>query len=172
MLLLHVLSVKKGIMQHLKTQHQTQRELKSKNSAHVVERELFTKKPNSRGVNMSKKSKLVTEEVENSTANLSSEAAVKSEPVKKDQNKQDKKAGKDNKKDKKKKEKKHTISKKTKETVSELKKVTWPTFTDVVKRTGVVLAVVVIFAVVLFAIDLLLGFVSSALMGKPFVPFG
>ena len=43
------------------------------------------------------------------------------------------------------------------ETKSEVKKVTWPTFAKVVAQTGVVLAVVVIFMVVLFGIDLGLG---------------
>ncbi len=124
---------------------------------------------------MSKKSKAITEEVEIATANTTPDATeqVKSEPIKNNKKvKDDKKAGKDNKKDKKKKEKSHKISKKTKETVSELKKVTWPTFPDVVKRTGVVLAVVIIFAVVLFGIDVLLSFLSSLLMGKDFTFFG
>ena len=65
------------------------------------------------------------------------------------------------KKKKKKKERKNKgmIKQKTKETVSELKKVTWPSFAEVVKRTGVVLAVVLIFAVVIFGFDSLFGFV-------------
>ncbi len=124
---------------------------------------------------MSKKSKAITEEVEIATANTTPDATeqVKSEPIKNNKKvKDDKKAGKDNKKDKKKKEKSHKISKKTKETVSELKKVAWPTFPDVVKRTGVVLAVVIIFAVVLFGIDVLLSFLSSLIMGKDFTFFG
>lgn len=50
-----------------------------------------------------------------------------------------------------------------KETASELKKVTWPTFPDVVKKTCVVLAVVLIFAVVLFGIDRLLAWVFDLL---------
>ena len=45
--------------------------------------------------------------------------------------------------------------------MSELKKVTWPTFGEVVKKTGVVLAVVIIFAVVIFGIDALLGYLSG-----------
>ena len=57
------------------------------------------------------------------------------------------KAEKDNKK-KVKKEKKGGLGKKLKEKGSELKKVNWPSFSQVVKKTGVVLAVVVIFAVV------------------------
>ena len=46
---------------------------------------------------------------------------------------------------------------KTKETVSELKKVSWPSFGTVVKKTGVVLTVVVIFTIVLFGFDFVLG---------------
>lgn len=66
---------------------------------------------------------------------------------------------------KEKKEKKHLIRKKTKETVSELKKVTWPKFPEVVKKTGVVLAVVIVFAVLLFGIDTLFGFLFGLLTG-------
>ena len=42
---------------------------------------------------------------------------------------------------------------KAKDIFSELKKVSWPTFGKVVKQTGVVIAVVVIFLVVIFAFD-------------------
>ncbi len=42
---------------------------------------------------------------------------------------------------------------KAKDVFSELKKVSWPTFGKVVKQTGVVIAVVVIFLVVIFAFD-------------------
>ncbi len=42
---------------------------------------------------------------------------------------------------------------KIKDVFSELKKVTWPTFPKVVKQTGVVLAVVLIFLVVITAFD-------------------
>ena len=66
------------------------------------------------------------------------------------------------KKDKKPREKK--FGKKTREMTSELKKVTWPTFKDVVKKTGVVLAVVVIFAIVIFGIDTLLGYLFDLLV--------
>ena len=66
------------------------------------------------------------------------------------------------KKDKKPREKK--FGKKTREMTSELKKVTWPTFKEVVKKTGVVLTVVLIFAVVVFGIDALLGFLSDLLI--------
>lgn len=49
------------------------------------------------------------------------------------------------------------FGKKIKETFSELKKVTWPTFPTVVKQTGVVLAVVAIFLVLVFLADWLLA---------------
>ena len=85
--------------------------------------------------------------------------------LKKEKGKDDKKKSKADKKERK------GLKRRTKETVSELKKVTWPTFPEVVKKTGVVIAVVLIFAVVLLCLDLLFGFLSSLLMRKPFVPF-
>ena len=69
------------------------------------------------------------------------------------------------KKDKKPKEKK--LGKKTREISSELKKVTWPSFKEVAKKTGVVLAVVLIFAVVIFGIDTLLSVLHQLLTGDP-----
>lgn len=91
-------------------------------------------------------------------------SSKKEKADKKDNKKEDKKPKKD------KKEKKG-LKRRSKETVSELKKVVWPKFPEVVKKTGVVIAVVLIFAVVLLCLDLLFGFLSSALMGKPFIPF-
>lgn len=44
-----------------------------------------------------------------------------------------------------------------KETVSELKKVTWPKFSEVAKKTGIVLAVVLIFGIILLGMDYGLG---------------
>lgn len=52
---------------------------------------------------------------------------------------------------------KKKFGRRTKETFSELKKVSWPTFKEVVKKTGVVLAVVIFFALVLFGVDRLLS---------------
>jgi preprotein translocase SecE subunit len=49
----------------------------------------------------------------------------------------------------------------TKETVSELKKVSWPSFATVVKNTGMVLAVVLIFGLVVFGIDSLIIWLLS-----------
>lgn len=45
------------------------------------------------------------------------------------------------------------FGRKTKEVFSELKKVTWPTFGKVLKTTGIVLAVVLIFIIIYTAID-------------------
>lgn len=42
---------------------------------------------------------------------------------------------------------------KAKDVFSELKKVNWPGFAKVVKKTGIVLAVVLVFLVVIFAFD-------------------
>ena len=49
------------------------------------------------------------------------------------------------------------MGRKLEEVFSELKKVTWPTFGKVVKATGVVLVVVVIFLVIFGAINYGLG---------------
>ena len=66
--------------------------------------------------------------------------------------------------DKKKKESRtKKLGKTIKETSSELKKVNWPTFREVAKKTGVVLVVVAIFAVVLLGIDYLLGLLFGLL---------
>lgn len=71
---------------------------------------------------------------------------------------------KDNKKSNKKPAKeKGKFKRKAKETMSELKKVTWPTFGEVCKRTGVVLVVVLVFAVVIFGIDYCLGLLTGLL---------
>lgn len=74
-----------------------------------------------------------------------------------------------NKKPKPEKQKNGGFVKKTKETVSELKKVTWPTFGEVVKKTCVVVAFVVIFGVFLFAVNWLLGGIANVLVGNPFL---
>lgn len=46
------------------------------------------------------------------------------------------------------------IGRKGKEIFSELKKVTWPTFPKVVKQTGVVLGVILVFLIFVTAVDL------------------
>lgn len=66
---------------------------------------------------------------------------------------------------KEKKTKENKLGKKTREISSELKKVTWPSFKEVLKKTGVVLAVVAIFAVVIFGIDMLLTLLRNLLVG-------
>ena len=48
---------------------------------------------------------------------------------------------------------------------SELKKVTWPSFAKVIKQTGVVLMVTIIFMLVLMAFDTVLGLMYDALVG-------
>ena len=61
------------------------------------------------------------------------------------------------------------MGRKIKEVFSELKKVTWPSFGKVVKTTCVVLVIVLVFLVVLTAINYglnsLLGLLSSGLGG-------
>ncbi len=53
------------------------------------------------------------------------------------------------------------LGSKIKDVFSELKKVNWPTFGKVVKQTGVVLAVVLIFLVLITAFDAGLGALLS-----------
>ena len=67
------------------------------------------------------------------------------------------KTSKENVKAKKKPAKERKFGRRTKETFSELKKVSWPTFKEVVKKTGVVIAVVLFFTLVLFGVDRLLS---------------
>ncbi len=75
----------------------------------------------------------------------------------KEQKKQEKLKAQKAKEKKEKKEKKGGLFKKLKEAWSELKKVTWPGFSTVVKKTGVVVLFVLIFTVVIFGIDYVLG---------------
>ena len=98
---------------------------------------------------------------EDTSEKSESKGKNKKEAVKQDE-KKDSKDGK--KSDKKKKTKKKGLVKKTKETASELKKVTWPSFGEVVKKTGIVIAFVVIFGLLIFGVDTLLGFLSSLLV--------
>lgn len=103
--------------------------------------------------------------VANETEVLTAKAEANAEPVKEDV----KSAKKDKKADKKvaKKEKKQSkIARRFKETGSELKKVTWPTFKQTMKKTGVVLGVVVFFGVILLAIDYILSIGLKALAGQ------
>lgn len=70
-------------------------------------------------------------------------------------------------KNKKKKEKKvkkpSKIGKALKDTGNELKKVSWPGFKQVVKQTGIVLVVVIVFALVLFGFDRLCAWLTGFL---------
>jgi len=52
---------------------------------------------------------------------------------------------------------------KFKETGAELKKVRWPTLNTTIKKTGVVLGVVVMFSLVVFALDMGLGYLYDLL---------
>ena len=83
-------------------------------------------------------------------------AEEKAEKKKKKDAKENNKTKKTNDKKKDKKEK-GKLKRKAKETFSELKKVSWPSFGEVCKKTGVVLVVVLVFAVVIFGIDYCLG---------------
>ena len=49
------------------------------------------------------------------------------------------------------------LGRKLKEVFSEIKKVSWPSFSKVVKQTGVVIGVVLLFFVVIMLMDLGLG---------------
>ena len=123
---------------------------------------------------MSKKKNLQKEVLISETEETKDAVVVTDESVSKPAKEKAAKNGKDKnndklkggkaKKDKKPKEKK--LGRKAKETVSELKKVTWPSFGEVCKKTGIVLAVVVIFGLVLFGLDELLGFLFKLLMNK------
>lgn len=51
-----------------------------------------------------------------------------------------------------------------KNTLNEIKKVKWPTFKTVLKQTGIVLAVVIVFALVIFGFDRILSLGYNALI--------
>ena len=70
-------------------------------------------------------------------------------------------------KDKKKKDKAkkpNKMAKALKDTGNELKKVSWPGFKQVVKQTGIVLAFVLVFALVIFGFERLCYWLSSLLI--------
>ena len=70
-------------------------------------------------------------------------------------------------KDKKKKDKAkkpNKVAKALKDTGNELKKVSWPSFKQVAKQTGIVLAFVAIFAVVIFGLERLCSWLTSLLI--------
>ena len=110
------------------------------------------------------KNKKVAENPEIETA-LQNEAEVveTKEPAqnKKTANKAEVKGKKKAKKEK----KENKLVRRLKETGSELKKVSWPTFKQTLKKTGVVLAVVLFFGLVLFTFDYVLTVCSKLLAG-------
>ncbi|MBR1971758.1 MAG: preprotein translocase subunit SecE [Clostridia bacterium] len=69
------------------------------------------------------------------------------------------------KKAKKVKKNKKSFGKKIKEIFSELKKVSWPSFGKVVKQTGIVIAVVLFFLIVIGVADIGLGALYKLLIG-------
>lgn len=99
------------------------------------------------------------EQNEQASLQNSLKKASKAEEKAEKANKKDVKDNKTKKTNDKKKEKKEKgkLKRKAKETFSELKKVSWPSFGEVCKKTGVVLVVVLVFAVVIFGIDYCLG---------------
>ena len=110
------------------------------------------------------KTEVVEAEVETTEQVVEEQQEVQTEEPKSKAPKKEKSKPEPKKANKKQKEHKQSkVGKKIKETASELKKVTWPTFGSVLKKTGVVLAVVLIFAVVLFGIDRLLSWLFELL---------
>ena len=99
------------------------------------------------------------EQNEQASLQNSLKKASKAEEKAEKANKKDVKDNKTKKTNDKKKDKKEKgkLKRKAKETFSELKKVSWPSFGEVCKKTGVVLVVVLVFAVVIFGIDYCLG---------------
>ena len=78
----------------------------------------------------------------------------------------DKNIGKKAKDNKKKKESKSKASNFAKEVVVELKKVSWPSKKEVVKATGVVLAVTVVLGVIVGGFDRLFSTLVGLIVGK------
>ncbi len=68
-----------------------------------------------------------------------------------------------NKKKAKKAKQPNKIAKSLKDTGNELKKVTWPSFKQVAKQTGIVLAFVLIFGVVIFGFERLCSWLAGLL---------
>lgn len=120
---------------------------------------------------MSKKKNLKENKVLSETAPAEEEAVAgqqaddKALPAKDkaEKSKDTKQNAKQDKKKKEKKPKERKLAKKAREMSSELKKVTWPGFAEVCKKTGIVLVVVLVFAVVLFGLDTLFGYLFGLL---------
>ena len=62
------------------------------------------------------------------------------------------------------KKEKRGLFKKLKDSWGELRRTTWPSFGTVVKNTGMVLAVVLVFGLVVFGIDSLLSWIIKLIM--------
>lgn len=77
----------------------------------------------------------------------------------------DKNIGKKTKDNKKKKESKKKASNFAKEVVVELKKVSWPSKNDVIKATGVVIAITVVLGLIVGGFDLLFSTLVSLIVG-------
>ena len=99
---------------------------------------------------MSKENKTSTNEKEVKETNKVVE--VKAKDVAKDKKKKDKV------------KKPNKMAKALKDTGNELKKVTWPSFKEVVKQTGIVLVVVIVFALVLFGFERLCSWLAGLLI--------
>ena len=103
--------------------------------------------------------------VEEKPAEVLDEKALKKQA--KDKAKKDKKLAKEKAKQKKKEAReragKETFKQKMKGTASELKKVSWPSFKETVKKTGIVIGIVIFFGIILFAFDYLLSLLNGFL---------
>ena len=121
---------------------------------------------------MSKKQKALEAEIANDNSqaqdNISQGVVAPAGKTNKKEKTKDKEKNKKKKKDKK---EKRGFGKRVKETASELKKVTWPSFGEVCKKTGIVIAFVVIFEVFLFGVNYLLGGLVSLLNNGTWNPF-
>ena len=125
---------------------------------------------------MSKKQKVLEAEVteeglkaEDNNAINNAVAGNKTENKKTKEKDKSKDKEKNKKKDKKDKKDKKGFSRKIKETTSELKKVTWPTFGEVCKKTGIVIAFVLIAGVFLYGVNYLLGGLVNLLINGTWI---
>ncbi|MBQ8749203.1 MAG: preprotein translocase subunit SecE [Clostridia bacterium] len=120
---------------------------------------------------MSKKNKLeneVSNETEVSVDNGNEQVAQSEDKKEKQKIKSDAKKEKDTKQKKKTNvnaSEKRTLGQKAKATISELKKVTWPSFGNTVKQTGVVIAFVLLFIVILLGLNSLFGWLFNLIVG-------
>lgn len=114
---------------------------------------------------MAKKNKNITNEVEES-ALVQEETSNEVKAEEKSTQKAEKKDKVAKQKAKKKEKKPLKIVKFFKEMFSELKKVTWPSFKEVAKKTAVVIGFVVLFGLVIFGIDRLLGLLFDTLVSN------